>query len=57
MINFIESENMVYEKLSEEEIKEVFKILNIQNTSTDKHFQVWEVPPIPKGARITINTK
>ena len=48
---------MSYEKLSEEEIKEVFKILNINNTSTNKHFQVWEVPPIPKGSRITITTK
>ena len=48
---------MTFEKLSDSEIKEVFKILNINNASTNKHFQVWEVPPIPKGARITITTK
>lgn len=39
---------MAYEKLSEEEIKEVFDKLNIENAFNEKHFQVWEIPPVKK---------
>ena len=39
---------MSYEKLSEEEIKEVFDKLHVKNVFNEKHFQVWEMPPVKK---------
>ena len=39
---------MSNEKLSEKEIKEVFDKLNIENVFNEKHFQVWEIPPVKK---------
>lgn len=49
---------MAYEKLSEEEIKEVFKKLNIliEFEEEDTNFEVWQVPPIKKGSRIYSKT-
>ena len=43
---------MSYEKLSEEEIKEVFRKLNINIgfEEEDTNFEVWQVPPIKKGS-------
>ncbi|MDO5818697.1 MAG: hypothetical protein Q4P11_00025 [Methanobrevibacter sp.] len=45
---------MSYEKLSEEEIKEVFRKLNINIgfEEEDTNFEVWQVPPIKKGSGI-----
>lgn len=53
-IFFIEGIHMSYEKLSEEEIKEVFRKLNINIgfEEEDTNFEVWQVPPIKKGSGI-----
>lgn len=44
-------------RLDEKEIKEVFETLRIPITEKEpKTFEVWEVPPIKKGARIFTET-
>ena len=49
---------MSNEKLSEEEIKEVFEKLNIhmESKKRDDMVEIWQVPPIRKGSRIFSKT-
>lgn len=50
--------HMSNEKLSEEEIKEVFEKLNIhmESKKRDDMVEIWQVPPIRKGSRIFSKT-
>ena len=43
---------MTYMKSVNVDIKEVFKKLDIPNTSENQNFEVWEVTPLKKGTRI-----
>ena len=47
---------MKNKKLTPKEINEVFEILNIKTENTDNYCPVWEVPPIKRGTKISINT-
>ncbi len=44
-------------RYSLEEIKDIFDTLNINNESKENVCPVWEVPPIKRGIKISINTK
>lgn len=44
-------------KFTQEEIEEIFKILDIKSSDVETYCPVWEVPPLKRGTKITINTK
>lgn len=48
---------MKEKKLTPEEIREVFEILNIKDENNNNCSPVWEVPPIKRGTKISIKTK
>lgn len=43
-------------RLTEKEILEVFDKLNIQNIEHTSKFEVWEIPPLKRGTRISTST-
>lgn len=44
-------------RFSQKDIEEVFKILDISNSDVESYCPVWEVPPLKRGTKISINTK
>ena len=44
-------------KFTQTEIEEIFKILNIEHSNVKNYCPVWEVPPLRRGTKISINTK
>ncbi len=48
---------MKTKRFNKKDIEEIFKILEINNPDVENYCPVWEVPPLKRGTKISINTK
>ena len=48
---------MKTKRFTQNDIEEIFKILKISDPDVESYCPVWEVPPLKRGTKISINTK